>query len=156
MRSSLSFLKNLPLYTVEKPYELWLPDGKDVPEGLPSTNCEFIEHSNIEFIDVRSINHSLKLDTAGFKFIEDKNRVDLSAEHLLPDQSPVLQQYFHDTIKLVKEETGAEKVICFDWRVRESTCHCQSSKITFKSIESLQVRVRSTMTANIQQTGPCR
>jgi hypothetical protein len=120
MKLSLTFLEDLELYREEKPYELWLPQWQELPENVPSTNCKFIEQSGIPLTNVRSLDCNLGLKDAGFQFLKDAAESDLQSEHIMQGSSPVFEKYLHHTIKLVQEETGADKVICFDWRVETS------------------------------------
>lgn len=78
--------------------------------------------NNIDIQDVRTTSEVLSLDTAGFKFIRHKSNCPLTAEHFERAGSsvngqPVVLAYLEETLDLVKNELGADKVLCCDWRV---------------------------------------
>jgi hypothetical protein len=119
MKATLSFIADLPLYEVEKPYELWLPP-EQLPEDIPITNCQWIRQPDIEITDLRKDGIVFALDTTGFKYLQDPLDFELKGEDLLSaTESENLVRYLNNTINLVKKEFGAEKAICFDWRVRK-------------------------------------
>ncbi|KAL6828082.1 hypothetical protein V8C40DRAFT_274522 [Trichoderma camerunense] len=122
MMTPLSFVKPLDIYKSEVPYELF-----GFPDSTSSriTNCQYMTVNNIDIQDVRTTSEVLSLDTAGFKFIRHKSNCPLTAEHFERAGSsvngqPVVLAYLEETLDLVKNELGADKVLCCDWRFRRS------------------------------------
>ncbi|KAF2872777.1 hypothetical protein BDV95DRAFT_606351 [Massariosphaeria phaeospora] len=106
MKASLSFLADLPLYTEEKPYELWLPPDQ-LPEDIPVTNCHWVKHTDIQITDLRHSVLNAGLDTTGFKFLSDPLDFDLRGEHLLStNPTETLARYLNSTADVVGEELG--------------------------------------------------
>lgn len=119
MLATLRYLSDLPRYESEKPYELWL-SAEDLAEAnVPSTNCEFEERPGINIRDVRTSTAKFAFDTTGFKFVLDPLTLDHHSPESLWKQDASLKEYLEHIIALVKREFGAEKVICFDWRVQD-------------------------------------
>ncbi|RDW67054.1 hypothetical protein BP5796_09803 [Coleophoma crateriformis] len=117
MEVSLSFLSELPLYATEKPYDIY----REVPAGVPTSNCEFEEHHNIKVYDVRKIQSSFDLDSSGFKLLRAPSKIDVNSIDFKDRTSDSTMVYLRDTVNLVKEELGANRVLCFDWRLRKRT-----------------------------------
>jgi hypothetical protein len=115
VRSTLTYLSDLSIYENEKVYEIW---STDVPSKLPKTNSEFTNRKGVLIEDVRSHKIDLGLDTTGFEWIQHESQtLPTPSSLLLPKSSDTLAPYLQECIALVKERTGAEMVICFDWRV---------------------------------------
>jgi len=113
---TLSFISDLPIFQHEKPYELWLPPS-EIPDSVPWTNCQFSEHSNIEIEDVRGSNTDFGYETTGFKFISNQLSECFARGSSWRSDDGLVQRYLEETVELLKGEFGAEKVLCFDWRV---------------------------------------
>ena len=119
MKATLRYLSDLPRYESEKPYELWLPAEDLAEANVPSTNCEFEEKPGINIRDVRTSTAEFAFDTTGFKFVLDPLTLDRHSPESLWKQDASLKEYLEHIITLVKQEFGAVKVICFDWRVQD-------------------------------------
>lgn len=115
----LSFVKPLDIFKSEVPYELFgFPDST----SPRITNCQYMTVDSINIQDIRTTSEILSLDTTGFKFIRHKSSCSLTAEHFERAGSsitgqPVVHAYLEETLNLIKNELGADKVLCFDWRV---------------------------------------
>ncbi|KAJ5113780.1 hypothetical protein N7456_002314 [Penicillium angulare] len=116
MHVSMTFLSDLPIYEVEKPYDLYTP----VPPGQRSSNCEYTEHNNILLHDVEELQNHSDLEVTGFKFLHAPSNATLESQDLedAAKAPTAIQPYLSETVDLVKDELNADKVICFDWRLR--------------------------------------
>jgi hypothetical protein len=114
MEVTMSFLSELPIYKTEKPFDIY----REVPAGVPTSNCEFEEHNNIKAQNAREVQSSLGLDITGFKLLKAPSKVDISSIDFQDRASSSIMEYLRETISLVKDELGADRVLCFDWRVR--------------------------------------
>jgi hypothetical protein len=132
--SEVKYLKRLPLYEQEKPFQLFIPIDKDAPDQR-STNLEF-ELEEQTFHDVRENAYDFALDTHGFQIHEKPTSLDLDA---FEDRTVVESQYFKEVEDILKNiEGGYDRIKIFDWRVSKSASH----KAT-KSVESTDTEYRS-------------
>lgn len=107
---SLSFIKDLPLYHTEKPYFVVIEEG----EGkIPSTetNLELAPVHGIPLQDIRGRESEFTLECNGFKYL--KHTTHASAD----DEEDNWVAYSKEMARLIQEECGAGKVICYDYRV---------------------------------------
>ena len=107
--ASLSFIKDLPLYQTEKPYNIELIDV----EGQPS-NLEFDTHDDVVMHDVRGNENLFNLRTHGFSFLKRPSQI--SAK---PGTPEFIEQYLMEGVQIIQQELGTEKVIGYDLRVRK-------------------------------------
>jgi hypothetical protein len=115
LQISLAYLKDLPLYEKEKPYEIWM----QVPDDIPRTNCEFYEVKDIPLHDVRNLYlGDFDLETTGFKYLSHETQY-LPDPKIFqqPGQEDSVAPYLAETAQLVKEVMNARKVMTYDWRV---------------------------------------
>lgn len=116
MRISLEFLSELPQFKMEKPYEIFM---QQIPAGLPKTNCEYSKHSNIQIRDVRATGKTFTLDDFGFTFLPATGHpAPTTKEFESEDSKDVVLHYLEETISFVARHVKADRILCFDWRVR--------------------------------------
>lgn len=116
----LSFLANIPLFEVEKPYEIYFP----LPTEFPKSNCQFEDYDGVEIHDARGHEESFSLEKSGFAFTQFTSAVALSIEAFEDpsNYTTVVLPYLRETVNFVRESVkGTERVICFDWRVSNHT-----------------------------------
>ncbi|KAK4176445.1 hydroxylase/desaturase CTB9 [Triangularia setosa] len=122
MLTSLRFLIDLELFKKEVPFEIF---GYPYPTSERITNCEYEIINEIEIQDVRVSPAECSLDTTGFTYIHHKSACELRKEHFEKvgsslEDNPTVVAYLNESMRLVKDRLGAEKVICFDWRFRRT------------------------------------
>lgn len=118
--TSLKFLSDLEIFDKEQPYELF---GYPTFDAGKITNCEYEVVNNIYLGDVRKKTGEFTLDTAGFQYIRHPSAAALDAaffESTGNTDNEVVAAYLNETMQLIKSQTGAKKVVCFDWRFRRS------------------------------------
>ena len=108
--TSLQYLKNLPLYQTQKPFQVYT-HIQDVPES-EKTNLEFEEHNNVLIRDVRGKEDQFDLDECGFQYIKHATHVDLSDV-----TKDVADAYLEEIKQLLLEKLKADRVFCYDFRV---------------------------------------
>lgn len=117
VESQMSFLEPW-VAGKESPYVRGL-----VEDGFPSTNFVNQEH-NVRISDARPQKDEFKLDVHGFAFHNDQSmNDDLITAIRSKDTALVAAKYYPVVENLVKEKTGATKVIIFDhtYRKRDPT-----------------------------------
>jgi len=116
MKGTLKFLKDLPLYKEEQPYELY-----GFPESTSSriTNCEFEELSDIDIEDVRGREGDFTIENCGFQFFNAPSSIPLIPENFETPgaHEDVIIAYLKETMGIVEKKLGSPRTICFDWRV---------------------------------------
>ncbi|KUJ16721.1 uncharacterized protein LY89DRAFT_645599 [Mollisia scopiformis] len=122
MLTKLRFLEDSPRFETEIPYELY---GHPKFDSGRITNCTYTEVDNILIEDVRQNPKNFTLENAGFTYITHESICSLASEHFETagsnlEKSPIVTAYLEETMSLVKEQTSADRVICFDWRFRRS------------------------------------
>ncbi|OCL09233.1 hypothetical protein AOQ84DRAFT_404936 [Glonium stellatum] len=119
MLATLKFLSDLPLYDLEKPYELC--GFPEVPQSDRS-NCQFTDHNNIKLEDVRGQENKYSINDYGFAFVNHTSSLDLKAQYFEHQNrnDAVVNTYLKECIELVKREIGADRVVCIDWRLRRN------------------------------------
>lgn len=120
MLTTVKFLKELPKYEQEQPYELY---GFPVREAGRITNCEFEYVHDLKVASARLNMYDFKLEDCGFQYVKHESKISLTAENfeMAGNQSKVVLSYLEETIDLVKQQTSASQVICFDWRFRRNS-----------------------------------
>ena len=101
---------NFMLPMAEKPYSY----NYDPPPGVAPRNTENVEHS-ITVHDARAVEAGLSLDREGFVLVHHK-----TAASDLYDEKIITQIYYPECERLMKEATGAAKVVAFDHIVRNA------------------------------------
>ncbi|KAI1845652.1 hypothetical protein JX265_005342 [Neoarthrinium moseri] len=116
VKSQVSYLKRLPLYQKEKPFQLFIPIDKEALDQR-TTNLDF-ETKERTFVDVRDTAYSCSLDVDGFQLQSYPTKLDLPS---FLDRSIVESQYFSEVEEILKNiEGGYDKLFIFDWRIRSS------------------------------------
>src|ERR1700735_574574 len=94
--------------TSEKPvYYAYEP-----PAGTPRSTGKFVAHS-VPIRNAREVVRDLSLDKQGFQLTHQETEV-----RDFYDQEEVKRAYYPEVERLLKEATGAEKVVVFDHQVR--------------------------------------
>ena len=108
--AEIQYLKRLPLYRKEKPFQLFVPVAADTR----STNLEF-EAKEHTFEDVRGREDIFSLDEHGFQFGVHPTKLD---PELFGDRDAVETRYFDEVKEILREiEGGYDEIFLFDWRV---------------------------------------
>jgi hypothetical protein len=109
IRITLQYLSDLEKYKHEKPFHLTQLPGQEESEF---TNLEYSTRSEISLHDARGHESEFTLDTHSFAFVRVPSQVVFDKTDAADDQ------YVRETIELIRERFGAERVICYDIRVR--------------------------------------
>lgn len=113
VKARIDYLKKLPLYQAEKPYQMFLPAAEGATDQR-THNLEF-ESKECTFTDIRSRAYDCTLDTDGFQFHEFPTHLNWTS---LQDRSVVESVYFAEIEQVLKNiEGGYDKIFIFDWRV---------------------------------------
>jgi hypothetical protein len=111
VRETLRFLRNLPVYSNEKPFGV-----DDIPSGT-HTNCKF-EELRCDVFDIRG-HLEPSIAAHGFMLHKHQSRCDLDPKQweMATDSSPIVGRYLKETSDLVRELFQAVDVISLDWKV---------------------------------------
>lgn len=75
---------------------------------MPTQNWEKVPHI-VQIEDIRNIKDDFTLDTAGFQLYKR------AVKHTsFTDDEKVKEEYYPESIELIKELTGASRVVLFD------------------------------------------
>lgn len=108
-RARLAFLKWIPLYEKQKPFQVFT----SLPLGVPSTNLVFEEEVELDIQDMRGQEHRFKLDEHAFQLC--KADMHFTAFN---DAAQIEEVYLPAVRTLIEEHIqGADKIVFFDWRV---------------------------------------
>ena len=108
-RARLTFLKWVPLYEKQKPFQVFT----SLPLGVPSTNLVFEDEEELDIRDMRGQEHHFKLDEHAFQLC--KADMQFTAFN---DAAQIEELYLPRVRMLIEEHVqGADKIIFFDWRV---------------------------------------
>ena len=99
---------NFTMPMAEKPYSY----NYEPPPGVPLRNTKEETHE-VKILDGRGVNDRLSLDREGFVLVRHP-----SAATDLYDEEQIRTVYYPECERLMKEETGATRVIVFDHIVR--------------------------------------
>jgi len=114
IRAEIQYLKRLPLYNQEKPFQLFVPIDPNA-EDTRSTNLEFEAREQV-FEDIRGRETMFSLDHDGFQI--KTHPTALSLAHF-QDRQTVETKYFNEIKQILQGiEGGYDEVFLFDWRVR--------------------------------------
>jgi len=83
----------------------------DPPAGVPRTTAVYREHT-VQIRDVRPVAATLSLEHEGFQLLSAPTGVDFD------DEEAIQTRYYDETIELLKEQTGASRVVVFDHTIR--------------------------------------
>ena len=82
------------------------------PAGIPRTTGKFVAHT-VPIRNAREVANVLSLDIQGFRLVNQETAV-----KDFYDQEEVKSVYYPEVERLLKEATGADKVVIFDHQVR--------------------------------------
>lgn len=82
------------------------------PPGVPRTTAVYREHT-VTIRDVRPIASKVSLDREGFALVRAASRV-----RDFYDEESIRAQYYPEAVSLLKDLTGAERVLVFDHTIR--------------------------------------
>src|ERR1700722_16062451 len=94
----------------EKPFSY----NYDPPPGVPVRNGQMIEHK-VTVRDARPVNDALSLDREGFVLLRRQ-----TAATDLYDAAIITSVYYPECERLMREATGAKRVVAFDHIVRNA------------------------------------
>jgi hypothetical protein len=94
----------------EKPFSY----NYEPPPGIPARSGNFIEHK-VTVHDARPVNDALSLDCEGFVLVHYQ-----TAAADLYDEAIITSVYYPECERLMREATGARRVVAFDHIVRNS------------------------------------
>ena len=101
---------NFMVPMAEKPYSY----NYDPPPGVPVRNGQMIEYK-ITVQDARPISDALSLDREGFVLLHHQ-----TAATDLYDETTITSVYYPECERLMREATGARRVVAFDHIVRNA------------------------------------
>ncbi|KAK5062768.1 hypothetical protein LTR84_004843 [Exophiala bonariae] len=111
--TSITFLKDLPLYRSEKPYNVLLAQQDDKNENShPISNLQFEDVGGIEVHNLREAADDFSLDKSGFQLLSFKSN------HLPVDSHDLVEAYRAETETYLCDRFDALKVICWEIRTR--------------------------------------
>ena len=87
------------------------------PPGVPEENVTYDRHT-VVIRDARRLTPRASLDWEGFELVEHHTAVPD-----LYDVAAIQNVYYAEVAALVKQATGAERVVAFDWNIRSSEVH---------------------------------
>ena len=111
---SLEHLADLEMYASEKPYYLSEMPSVNQPE---STNLKYTLHPDTPIFDVRGFESEYTLAKNSFAFVKKTFR---HAESAGRGQLEGIHAYLREIADWIKVEHGAERVICYDFRVGQT------------------------------------
>ncbi|RSL88041.1 hypothetical protein CEP51_001900 [Fusarium floridanum] len=113
-KGSIRYLKRLPEYNRVKPYLAAVPaNGGSERVEFPLTNLQFEEHV-VEFVDIRPFLDQFNVRDHGFQILPSPGRC---SPVTTPDS---VATYQRETEEALTAHFGAEKVICFEFKVRNT------------------------------------
>ncbi|MCJ1310491.1 hypothetical protein MMC25_004155 [Agyrium rufum] len=139
-KALIQFIKNLPLYQSEKPFQLFI----DIPTSAPDqrkTNIEFSTHE-VEIHDIRGQEEDFSLEKQGFqvgrleRWKEFEERIDSSKE-ASGKTVDIRESYLSALEELLRIEVeGVDRVAIFDWRRRSSDSGKDRDVIDLNDLDS--------------------
>lgn len=123
---SLLFIRPLALYETTKPYTFHeLPANVSEEER---SNVENIKAGNIHVIDARTLaDNELSYEDHRFRFVKHE----ASSTYSFSTEPDLLREYCKKIIGLVSEEFEAERVLCYDIRVRLLLSYSERSQMYY-------------------------
>jgi hypothetical protein len=111
--AEINYLKRLPLYRQEKPFQIFIPVDKDSADPRV-TNLEF-EQREQTFVDIRGKADAYSLDEHGFEVRTCPTSLEASS---FSDREVVESRYFTEVEDILRTiDGGYDRVFFFDWRV---------------------------------------
>ena len=111
IEAGLDFLANIPLYQTEKPFLALLSPDRQIDPEIPRSNLQWEHHDRITIRDMREDAQNVKIEKCGFQFVNHESSIS-SFEDVLR-----VEAYKRETETLLAKELGAERVVCYDFRV---------------------------------------
>jgi hypothetical protein len=130
----------------------------DPPPGVPEENVTYEEHI-VAIHDARQMSPTSSLDREGFELVNHQTNVSN-----LYDIDAIHGTYYGELETLVKQVTGAKRVVAFDWNIRSSDAHGteggtpgrEPDDDTPSDPEAVQTPVRSAHNDYTDRSGPQR
>ena len=110
---------NFTMPMAEKPYSY----NYEPPPGVPSRNTKEETHT-VTVLDGRAVNDRLSLDREGFVLLRQP-----TAAKDLYDAAEIARVYYPECERLIKEFTGAKRVVAFDHIVRNAALMAKGNPI---------------------------
>ncbi|RDW67050.1 hypothetical protein BP5796_09799 [Coleophoma crateriformis] len=110
--SSLSFLKDDPLYDEEKPY--YCAGSLKPEEEVYRTNLNYCS-TTVSFHDLRGFQSQLDIERNGFAFIDFPSKIIFDG-----NDNESVRDYMIETMTLLKNKLAAEQCYCYSYRFRRS------------------------------------
>src|SRR6266478_4718032 len=103
----------------EKPYSY----NYEPPPGVPPRNTREETHT-VKVLDGRAVGDRLSLDREGFVLVHQP-----TAASDLYDEAQIASVYYRECEQLIKEATGAKRVVAFDHIVRNAALMAKGNQI---------------------------
>lgn len=110
---------NFTMPMADKPYSY----NYEPPPGVPPRNTREETHQ-IKIIDARALNDRLSLEREGFVLVRHP-----TAAADLYDEAVIAKVYYPECERLIKEATGATRVVAFDHIVRNAALSAKGNQI---------------------------
>lgn len=149
MTASFHFLSESPLFGTEKPYEVFM---RSIPDGLPKTNCEYTTHSGIRVRDAREETQEITLGDHGFCFLRADSFPAPTMGCFENGEEHKVVEYLRNTVTFVHRHIKADKILCFDWRVRAIL----SLIVSTLTLQSRQIRRNIPMPDDVEDMSDAR
>lgn len=119
MSLNSSFLLDLPHVEAELTYFTPMTEKPVIyayerPPGIPPSNRKFETHL-MPVHNIRAVSQDISLDREGFKQVVQQSNV-----RNFYDEDEILRVYYPEAEQLLKEVTGAQKVVIFDHTLRNA------------------------------------
>lgn len=130
----VKYLRRFPLYDHEKPFQYLIPIPPDSKDQR-TTNVEF-ETRGQTFTDIRHRLGNFDLDSNGFEVKSVPTSLQAAEA---TDQDVIRGRYLPEVEKILKDNVagGFDRVVFFDWRVRERAASCTSQTRLFLLITEI-------------------
>jgi hypothetical protein len=111
-RATLKYLKWVPLYEKEKPFQIFVP----LPPGVEddrTDNLVFETEKEQDVLDARGQEHTFTLNRNGFQYVKHETKVDV-----FDTKEKVEDIYLPELTELLKTQLeDVHRVVFFNWRV---------------------------------------
>lgn len=119
--TDIEYLKRLPLYRHEKPFQIFIPIQKDAKDQR-ATNLEF-EPKQQSITDIRTNPSSFTVDSHGFQFQKSLTKLNMN---LFNNRYIVETEYLPEVERILKNmDSSIDRVFFFDWRVSIKTAYAR-------------------------------
>ncbi|KAI0101704.1 methyltransferase CmcJ [Nemania sp. FL0031] len=131
VKATVNYIKELPIYNEEKPFQILMPIPPDA-EDQRTSNIEFEKKEQI-FNDIRGQEDQFGLDDDGFQIVHsptalhpfDATNQDFIKTRYLPEVDEILRRHVPG---------GFDRVLFFDWRVRDAAILQESPEIDMNDL----------------------